>query len=287
MENKKDRINNIKEVFMITVGVLLVVIGVYFFKFPNNFAIGGVTGIAVILSSFFGSNISSGTVVLIINILLLIVSYIFLGKDFSNRTAYGSLLMSLSLRALELIVPLEGSLTNEPMLDLSFAVLLPALGSAILFNIGASTGGTDIIVMLLKKYTNINTGSSLFFTDSILTISSFFVFNLQTGLFSLLGLIMRSTIVDTVIENLNLHKYFTIICEDPAPISNFIIHKLHRSATLVDGKGMYMDRDKKLIFTVVNRTQAVMLRKYIKEIEPGAFILITNTSEIIGRGFRT
>src|SRR5699024_8432943 len=106
-----------------------------------------------------------------------------------------------------IIIPLEGSLTNEPMLDLSFAVLLPALGSAILFNIGASTGGTDIIVMLLKKYTNINTGSSLFFTDSILTISSFFVFNFQTGLFSLLGLIMRSTIVDTVIENLNLHKY--------------------------------------------------------------------------------
>lgn len=285
MKSQNLLLDKVKEYFIITIGILLVVIGIYFFKFPNNFAIGGVTGIAVIISGFF-HGISSGTIVLIINVILLIISYLFLGAKFSNRTAYGSILLSLSLRALEVMIPMEAPLTNEPLLELAFAVLLPAVGSAMLFNIGASTGGTDIIVMLLKKFSNIDTGISLFFTDLLLTLSSFFVFNIQTGMLSFLGLIMRSTIVDTVIENLNLHKYFTIICDDPEPISDYIIQDLHRSATVVDARGVYLGKDRKVIFTVVNRTQAVLLRKYIKQIEPEAFILITNTSEIIGKGFR-
>jgi uncharacterized membrane-anchored protein YitT (DUF2179 family) len=164
--------------------------------------------------------------------------------------------------------------------------MLPAVGSAILFNIGASTGGTDVIAMLLKKYTSIDIGRSLFFTDLLLTVSAFFVFNIQIGLLSILGLFLRSTLVDTVIENLNLNKYFTIICENPKPICNYILNHLHRSATIFDAQGAFSEKDKKIILTVMNRTQAVQLRKYIKQNEPEAFLLITNTSEIIGRGFR-
>ncbi|MDD4112946.1 MAG: YitT family protein, partial [Herbinix sp.] len=161
--------SKIKEYIMITIGVLLVVVGVYFFKFPNNFSIGGVTGIAIILSSLLGNAISSGTIVLVLNLLLLVIGYLFLGKTFGNRTAYGTILMSLSLQLLELVAPLKSPLTSEPMLELSFAVILPAVGSAILFNIGSSTGGTDVIAMLLKKYTNIDIGLALLLTDFFLT----------------------------------------------------------------------------------------------------------------------
>ncbi|MFV0341947.1 MAG: YitT family protein [Anaerocolumna sp.] len=285
--DKQDRISaKIKEILLITIGVELVVFGVYFFKFPNNFSIGGVTGLAVLLSSLIGPAISSGTIVFVINMILLVIGYIALGKSFGNKTAYGSVLMSASLSLLEMIAPMEAPLTNEPILELAFAVLLPAVGAALLFNIGASTGGTDIVAMMLKKYSNIDIGRSLFYTDLLLTLSAFFVFNMQTGLLSLLGLLIKSTMVDTIIENLNLHKYFTIICEHPKPINDYILNTLHRSATIFDAKGAFSDKDKKIILTVLNRSQAVQLRKFIKQVEPEAFILITNTSEIVGRGFR-
>lgn len=277
----------IKEYILITVGVLLVVAGVYFFKFPNNFSTGGVTGIAIILSKLLNGVLSSGTIVLILNIILLILGYILLGKSFGNRTAYGSLLMSFAIKFLEVLIPMKGPLTNEPMLELAFAIILPAVGSAILFNIGASTGGTDIIAMLLKKYTNIDIGRSLLLSDLLLTLATFFVFGIQTGLLASLGLLLKSTLIDTVIENLNLNKYFTIICENPKPICDFIMNNIHRSATVIDAKGAFTDKNKKIILTVMNRSQAVSLRKFIKETEPEAFLLITNTSEIIGRGFRS
>ena len=276
----------IKEYALITIGVLLVVVGVYFFKFPNNFSTGGVTGMAIILSPFLGSGVSTGTIVLVINIILLIVSYITLGRSFGNRTVYGSLLLSLSLRILEILVPMERPLTDQPLLELAFAVVIPSIGAALLFNIGASTGGTDVIAMLLKKYTNLDIGRSLLVTDFLLTIAVFPVFGVTTGLLSVLGLLLKSTLVDNVIENLNLNKYFTIICVEPKPICDYILNTLHRSATVFDAKGAFTDKEKKIILTVMNRTQAVMLRKHIKQIDPDAFLLITNTSEIIGRGFR-
>lgn len=280
-------INNVKEYALITAGVVLVVIGVYFFKFPNNFSIGGVTGIAIILSKLFHGSISSGTIVLVINCILLVIGYLTLGKSFGNRTVYGSLLLSFSLKLLEVIAPMDGPLTNQPTLELAFAVILPSIGAALLFNIGGSTGGTDIIAMLLKKYTNINIGRSLLITDFLLTVAVFPVFGITTGLFSVLGLLLKSTLVDSVIENLNLNKYFTIISVNPKPICDYILNELNRSATVFDAKGAFTDTDKKIILTVMNRSQAVQLRKHVRQMDPGAFLLITNTSEIIGRGFRT
>ncbi len=286
MDQKSPIFQKLKEYSLITIGTLLVVFGVYFFKFPNNFSIGGVTGIAIILSKIFGNSISSGTIVLIINSILLVVGYAFLGKSFGNRTVYGSLLLSLALRALEVLVPMEGPLTNQPLLELAFAVILPSVGAALLFNIGASTGGTDVIAMLLKKYSNIDIGRSLLITDFLLTVAVFPVFGITTGLLSLLGLFLKSTMIDVVIENLNLNKYFTIICTNPKPICDYILNTLHRSATVFDAKGAFTDKEKKIVLAVMNRSQAVLLRKHIKQVEPEAFLLITNTSEIIGRGFR-
>ncbi len=276
----------IKDYVLITLGILLVTIGVYFFKFPNNFAIGGVTGLAMILSNAFNGAISSGTIVLIVNILLLIIGYIVLGRKFGNRTLYGSLLFSLSLNLLEILVPMSGPITDEPLVELAFAVIFPALGSAILFNIGASSGGTDIVAMLLRKYTSWDIGRSLLITDFILTLAGFTVFSVKTVLMSILGLLIKSTLVDIIIENLNLSKYFTIITKYPDQICDYILNNIHRSATVFDGKGAFTHEDRKIIIAAMSRSQAVQLRNHIKTVDPDAFILITNTSEIIGKGFR-
>lgn len=277
----------VKEYFNMTIGVILVVIGVYFFKFPNHFSIGGVTGAAILVQRLSGGAISSSTLVLVLNMLLLLIGLLVLGKEFGLKTAYGTILMSGLLKLLEAVYPMNQPFTDEPLLELFFAVMLPAVGAAILFNYGGSTGGTDVVAMILKKYINTNIGRALLYVDLSLTLAVFPIFGIKTGLLALTGLVLKSLVIDNMIESMNLCKYFTVICDNPQPISRFILDELHRSATIYDARGAYTGSDKKVILVVMDRIQAVKLRTYIKEIEPTAFILITNTSEIIGRGFRS
>lgn len=278
--------HGLKDFFIMTASVMLLVFGIYFFKFPSNFAFGGVTGIAMIVSHLSNGAISNGTVVLFFNILLLIVGFLFLGKQFGIRTVYCSLLMSFSLKILEVVWPMSGPLTNEPLLELMYAVAFPAIAAAILFNIDASTGGTDIVAMLLKKYTSINIGRCLLIVDFLLTAITLVVFDIQTGLLCCLGLMLKSLVIDSVIESINLCKYCTVVCEKPDPINDYIVNTLHRSATISDAKGAFSKHEKTVIFTILSRAQAAQLKKYIREVDSNAFIVITNTSEIIGRGFR-
>lgn len=274
----------LEEYAVLTVATLILVVGVYVFKFPNNFSFGGVTGLAVVLSRVFP--VSPGNLTFIINMVLLVFGFIFLGRGFGIRTVYVSVLMSLGLSLAELWFPMEHPLTEEPVLELVFAVVLPALSSAILFNIGASSGGTDIVAMILKKYTKLNIGAALFVVDLGIVIAACMVFDAQTGLFSLCGLLAKSLVVDNVIESINLCKYFTIICNDPQPICDFITQELNRSATVYQAEGAYEHNRKSVIITIMKRSQAVELRNYIHMNQPTAFIAITNSSEIIGKGFR-
>ena len=230
---------------------------------------------------------SAGDFNLIMSMILLVIGQFVLGKKFAARTAYSSILLSVSLSALERIFPLSAPLTDQPMLELCFAIALPALGSAILFNIGASSGGTDIIAMILKKYSSFDIGRALLVSDALITAAGFFVFDIKTGLYSLLGLAVRSFMIDTFIENFNRSKYFNVVCDHPEPICDFIVHTLNRSASYFEAKGAYSGKDKYIVLTALNPVQAVRLRNFIKEQEPGAFILISNTSEIIGKGFHS
>ena len=274
----------VEEYMVLTLATFIMVIGIYVFKFPNNFSFGGVTGIAIVLSKFLPG--TPGNITLIINMVLLVLGFLFLGKGFGIKTAYVSILMSVSLNLAEVWFPMEKPLTSEPVLELIYAIVLPAFSSAIFFNIDASSGGTDIVAMILRKYTKLNIGSALFFSDLLIVLASCFVFDTQTGLFSLSGLLAKSLVVDNVIESINLCKYFTIICEDPEPICDFIMNKLNRSATVYDAEGTYEHRRKEVIITIMKRSQAVELRNFIRRTQPSAFIAITNSSEIIGKGFR-
>ncbi len=275
-----------KDFLLLNAGTLVVALGVYFFKIPNNFSTGGVTGIAIVISKFLPW-ISTGSLVFLFNMLLLGVGFVFLSRQFGFATVYASTLMSVVVWVLERVYPMEAPFTDEPLLELIFAVGLPALGSALLFNIGASTGGTDIIAMLLKKYTSIDIGKALLAADFIVALSACFVFGIRTGLFSILGLLMKSMLVDSVIEGINQCKYLHIICQDPEVICDFIVQKLHRGATICEATGAYTHHKLYLVLSVVSRGQAVALRHYVRQVEPHAFIMTTSTSEIIGKGFRS
>lgn len=268
----------------LTIATLVMVVGVYVFKFPNHFSFGGVTGIAIVLGEILP--LTPATINFIMNMVLLVLGFIFLGKGFGIMTVYVSILTSVGLSVMEWMYPMDGALTSEPVLELIFAIVLPAVSAAILFNMGASGGGTDIIAMILKKYTSVSIGSALFIVDLAITVAACFVFDIQTGLFSLCGLLAKTLVIDGVIENINLCKYFTIICDKPEPICEFITHELNRSSTIYQGEGGYTHKKKYVILTVMRRSQAIQLRNFVKANEPGAFIMITNSSEIIGKGFR-
>lgn len=277
--------DKIKYFSTLTFSTLLIAVGTYFFKFTNNFTFGGITGLAVLVAK--SGLVSAGDFNLIMSMILLAIGLVILGKKFAAKTAYCSILLSVALSLLERIFPMNGPFTDQPMLELCFAIALPALGSAILFNIGASSGGTDIIAMILKKYSSFDIGRALMISDALITAAGFFVFDIETGLYSLLGLAIRSFMIDTFIESFNLSKYFNVVCDHPEPICDFIVHTLGRSASVCLAKGAYSGKDKYIIFTALNRVQAVRLRNYIRATDPKAFILISNTSEIIGKGFHS
>lgn len=277
--------SKLKNFSLLTISTLIMAVGIYFFKFANNFTFGGITGIAVLVAKFLP--ISASDFSFVMNILLLVIGWIILGKSFAAKTAYSTILLSVSLSFLERVYPMSHPLTNEPLLELIFAILLPALGSAILFNIGASSGGTDVIAMILKKYTSVDIEKGLMISDLIFTLAGFFVFNVKTGLYSLLGLIMRSALIDNFIESFNRSKYFHVVTSNATCICDFIQNELNRGATIVNATGAFTGDDKYIILTVLSPSQAVKLRNFIKENDPKAFLLVSNTSEIIGKGFHS
>ncbi|BDF68965.1 membrane protein [Oscillospiraceae bacterium] len=281
--NPKHRLH---EFALMTLGSALVAVGVYFFKFPNHFSMGGVSGLSILLGQLIPATVVTPAVInTAINVLYLILGFAVLNRGFGLKTVYCSLLYSVLVQALEWVCPLNGPLTDQKMLELFFAVILPALGSAILFNLDASTGGTDIMAMILKKFTGLDVGRALLISDVLIAAAALFIFDIETGLFSLLGLALKSILVDSVIESLNRRKSFTVVTHDPEPVCRYITETLGRGATVWQGQGAYTHQDQYVILTALSRHQAVQLRNHLRQTDPNAFMLITNSSEIFGKGF--
>lgn len=276
----------VKQYFMIILGTILLTVGVYFFKIPNGFATGGVSGISTIFGVVF-SFLTQAEWMTVINVLLLILGFILLGRGNGVKTVFCSLLFSGLTMVCEKIIPLTAPLTDQPLLELIYAMLLTSIGSAMIFNSGASSGGTDIMALILKKFTSLDVGKSLLVVDFLVAGSSFFVFGIKAGLFSMLGLFAKAFLVDAVIDSLNSFKYFIAITDKPDMVREYIMKDLHHGATITEAMGSYTNNKKYMIHTVCKRFEAIKLRKRIKEIDPSSFIIITTSSEIIGRGFRS
>ena len=219
------------------------------------------------------------------NLLFLVLGFAVLNRGFGLRTVYCSVLFSGMLSLMEWLFPMTSPLTDEKILELFFAIILPALGSAILFNLESSTGGTDILAMILKKYSSLDIGKALLCVDVLIAAATFLVFDAETGLCSMLGLTLRSVLVDTVIESLNRRKNFILVTSLPEEVCGYITHTLHRSATCWEAEGAYSHEKRWVVMAALSRIQAVALRRYLKVLDPHAFILITNSSEIFGKGF--
>ena len=195
--NKREKIMAyVSQYAIITLSITIMSVGVYFFKFPNNFVFGGVTGAAALVAKL--TPLSASAFSSWANMILLVVGLIFLGKKFAMTTGYASVVMAAELMFLEKFFPMHGSLSNQPMLDLLFAIALPAIASALLFNVGASSGGTDVIALIVEKYTHIHSiAVALFLTDLFMVVAACFVFNLYTALYSFVGLTVNCLLYTT------------------------------------------------------------------------------------------
>ena len=269
----------------VNVGLLLTAIGIHFFKSPNHFAFGGTSGLSIVLAEVF-PNSSVGDSMFLVNAVLVVAGLIGLGVKSMGITIYSSFALSAYVSLCEWVYPMTSAFTHDTFLELCFAVVLPAIGSAVVFNVGASTGGTDILAMILSKYTSLQIGRALLVSDLVLVLAAGFVFDIATFLYCLLGLFSKAFVVDSMIESINLRKQMTIVTSKPEEVKGFILYQLHRSATEYHAQGAYTHEDVTVLLTVVTRRQAMLLRNFIRTADPHAFITIVNSSEVLGKGFR-
>ena len=171
-------------------------------------------------------------------------------------------------------------------MELTFAILLTGVGSAIIFNCGASSGGTDIVALILKKFTSIHVGRALLITDTLIAASSFFVFDVKAGLFSMLGLFAKAFLIDGVIEDIGKSKYVTVITDRIGAVGEYIINVMHRDYTTYIAQGGYTGNQKHVLIVVCSRPEARKLRAKTKELDPASFIIVSDATEILGKGFR-
>ena len=291
---EKRGINSLKKFLQINLGILMIAAGIYFFKAPNGFATGGVSGIAIVLAKLPFSatlGLTQSIYMLVINVVLLILGVLLLGKKCGFLTIYCSLMLSLENLIFETFIPIEmisgqATLSAYPLLELIYAVLLTGIGSAILFRNKASSGGTDIVALILKKHSQLNVSQALLATDFLIALSTFLVYdNVSVGLYAMLGLFSKIFIIDDILDSMNLCKAFTIITTKPQEISTFILNDMKHGATMYKGEGLYTHEQREIIMTVCKRSEAIRLRRKVKSIDPDAFVIITKTSEIFGKGF--
>ena len=280
--SRENLLKNLNFFALLNLGLVLTAVGIVYFKNPNHFAFGGTSGLSILLADLF-PRINVGGFMWIINVVLVVLGFVFLGIKCMGWTIYSSFFVS----GCEWLYPSGASLSGDAMLDLVFAVFLPALGAAIVFDIGASTGGTDIVALILAKYTSMEIGKALMVSDILIVLAAAVRFGMGTGLYCILGLIGKSFVVDGAIENIRLRKVCTIMTANPQPILDFIIHDMNRSATVEKAYGAYTHHELSVLVTVLTRRQALQLRNFLRENDPHSFITIVNSSEIIGKGFRS
>lgn len=273
-----------KEFWYINFGMFLIALDIHLFKTPNHFALGGTSGISIIVRYFF-PNSSIGILMFILNLIFLFFGYFILGKKFTVNTLFSSFILSFMVWALDLFFPIVHSLTNQKLMELVYSVFLPGVGNAIVFSYNSTTGGTDILGKIISKLFKIKISVSMLILDFIIAFCTGLVFGIETCLFSILGVCLKSFVLDSVMESIHVFKILVIVSEHSDQIKKFICDDLRRGATIHKAYGAFTEMEHDVITTILSRSQASILQNYIKAVDNKAFISITNSSRIIGNGF--
>ena len=270
--------NTIKDFAIITVGTAIVAVAVFFFMLPSHISVGSGTALAMVLSNFIP--LSVATLSLILNIFLLLVGFLLIGREFGAKTIYCTILMPLMLGALELLFPNFQSITQDPLLDVICYILVVSMGQAILFSWNASSGGLDIVAKILNKYFHLDLGKALAYSGMAVALSSALCYDSKTVVLSVLGTYFGGIIVDNFIFGIHIKRRVCVISQKLDDIVEFVLHDLHSGATLYESIGAYGKERKMEMVTIVDKTEYRLLMDYIRKVDPKAFMTVYSVSDM-------
>ncbi len=272
----------IKSYTVITLGTLLLAVGVHFFEFPNRFSMGGVSGISLVAGAAFGFP-SPARLATFLNFLLLLIGFFVLGRGFGTKTVYSVTVFSFLLNFFESYFPLSAPLTKETMLELFFDMLFISVGAALLFHEDASSGGTDIPALILKKYTGLPMGRCLLLIDFLVVLGAFWVFGIEIGLFSLFGIGLRAYVVDLVTEQFRAVHLFLIVTKKREEMLSFLANHVSKSRILFVTDGCSASFEASLILVSLTRRGVSLFRQSILSIDKEAVAFLGKAGDIISK----
>ncbi|KXT77769.1 YitT family protein [Streptococcus sp. DD13] len=269
----------IKDFSLVTIGSLVAALGYNSFLVENQIASGGISGLAVSMKALFGWN--PGNFVMILAVPLLLICWIFLGKDVFIKTFYGSFIFPFFIRLTENIP----TMTHQPLLASLFGGFILGVGLGLVFFGNSSTGGTGIITQILHKYTPLPLGVVLLITDGIIVGISAIAFDMDIVMYSIISLIVVSFTIDAMMTGLHSSRNLLIISKKEKEVRQFILEKADRGVTQIPIKGGYSGYDKWMLMTTLSTHELPKIQATIQELDPTAFMVIMPATKVIGRGF--
>lgn len=281
MKENNKLIDTLFSYILLAIGVLIMAISLQYFLEPNTIAPGGVTGFAVVINKLL--NIPIYVTNLAVNIPLFILGLKTLGKSTAIKTVYSTLLLSFFLK----ILP-PNVITRDIFLSTIFGGVLMGLGLGLVFKFGGTTGGTDLAGSILNnKFPNLSMVTFMTIIDLFVIIFAGIADRkVETSLYSIISMFIVMKVVDSILEGIGYLKGFIIITDKPEEISKRLMFELERGVTSLKGKGMYTNEEKEVLLCVVNRSQFSKVKKIVKEIDPKAFIMVSDMYEVLGEGFK-
>ena len=273
---KKDAI---KEFIIITFADIIVGVAVFFFLVPSKLSIGSISGLAIVLSNIVPFTISQLT--MIMNVALLVVSFLLVGRDFGIKTVYTSILLPIVIGVFEVVFPNNQSLTGDQALDGIGYCLVVSIGLSMLFTRNASSGGLDIIAKLMNKFLRMDLGKAMGLSGMAVALSSALVYDTKTVVLSVFGTYFSGIVLDHFIFGSTLKKRVCIISQKHDEILAFILHELHSGATQYHAYGTYTDTMRMEINTIVDKTEYMKLINFITKTDPDAFVTIYAVNEMM------
>ena len=270
----------LKEYAVITAGIFLTALAVYFFMMPANIVLGSVTGLAIVLVNFIPLQVSAMTFIL--NVLCLIIGFIFVGKEFGGKTVYTSILLPFFLYVFELFFPNNPSLTGDIILDTLCCIILISIGQSLMFNANASSGGLDILAKVLNKYLHIELGKGIAIIGILTVASTILVYDTKTLVVGVLGTSFNGIVLDEFISGFSRRKRVCILSQKHEEVADYIMHELKRGVTLYEAKGGYDKQVRCEVVTILAKNEYALLMEHIRKNDPSAFVTVSTVSEIVG-----
>lgn len=275
---------NFKRFILVNIGVFIMVCGLYFFLIPNNLAVGGASGLAMLINKVFPV-LPIGLVLLGLNAILFVLGFLTIGRDFGGYTIYASIAMSMMLSVFEKFIPMNSPLSDDILINLIFGIFIQGFGMGIVLNQGASTGGTDIIAKIVDKYTKLSFGTGLIVSDGLITVGAALIYGINLGMYALLGVITNAVVIDKMLAGFENKFSVTISSREFEKINTFIIDELYRGTTIYAAEGGFSRQDRKILATVLDRDEYIKLREFIRKTDQKAFMYVSTISEVEGEGF--